>query len=88
MIKLYEQPRTAFFNGYINTSKIDTVPAIVEANIIGETANEYVTEIREGSTPMWDELGRYETYYCYTIGFHKSRLINYKQSEQLKLFIE
>lgn len=86
MIRFYEQPRTGVFNGYINTPKQDTVEAVVEASIVGETDLIFVTSIKESITPMWDELGRYETHCCYPLGFAKSRLIKWKQPIQLNLF--
>ena len=86
MITFYNKPRTGIFNGFIKTPKIDTVEAIVEAVIIGETKDLYVTEIYESTCPMWDEMGRYETHYCHPGGFTKSRFIKWQPAKQLELF--
>lgn len=86
MITFYKPYRKALFNGYIESASNGTIESKVEAVIIGETKDEYVTKIMETSTPMWDEMGKYNTESCYPLGFHKSRLIKWISSFQLNLF--
>jgi len=86
MITFYKPYRKALFNGFIESPANGTIESKVEAVIIGETKDEYVTRILESSVPMWDEMGKYETKYCTTVGFHKSRFIQWASTIQLKLF--
>lgn len=86
MITFYHPHRKALFNGFIESASNGTIESKVEAVIIGETKDEYVTRILESSIPMWDEMGKYETKYCTTVGFHKSRFVKWVSSFQLNLF--
>lgn len=86
MITFYHPHKVGLFNGYRNDPMKGTVESQEEAVIIGDTKDEYVTRIMESSCPMSDEMGKYETHYCYPLGFHKSRLIKWQTGYQLNLF--
>lgn len=82
---LYENIRTGIFHGFIEDSTKGTIEAIVEKRIIGETYDGYITEIRESSIPMWDDMGKYDIQMCSPVYIHKSRLIKWTIT-QLELF--
>lgn len=82
---LYKTIRKGVFNGYVTLESGHTVEQAVIKTIIGETNDSYITEIKESSTPYWDEMGKYEARYCMPLGIHKSRLINWAYM-QLELF--
>lgn len=58
----------------------------IETLVIGETDDTYIEYFKETSCGYWDELGRYTAHYCLPLGFHKSRLVRWREGVQLSLF--
>ncbi|MEO8933129.1 MAG: hypothetical protein ABI295_02390 [Xanthomarina sp.] len=80
MFEKYLIPRRGLFSVSAGHGKIEEY-----FDIIGENDHLYITHIDELVTPMWDDLGRYETWVSYPTGIHKSRLIKWVWF-QLELF--
>jgi len=85
--KKWEEPKFGIFNQDTNFYKLPVgwIQKEVQAKIIGETDDCFITRLQEGGHGEWVGKKVIQKSYILPLGFHKSRLVRWT-SGQLTLF--